>query len=153
VGANRTEKVYTLDNGVNIMPSELARKLHMSNPSARCRLEKYSDPVAVFRVVGSSRSKRTYKCKAYTLSDNTQQTARQIATQYGIPLSTIRNRLSTGVTDIEKLTAMPNKKMQHNLGKLKPAKTILLNSQDNVSQLMKTRNYFDPLSRLLLKTI
>ena len=67
MGANRPQKVYTLDDGQTITPKELAKELRMSVPAARCRLEKYSDKQAVFRIVGSCRPKRTYKCKEYIL--------------------------------------------------------------------------------------
>jgi hypothetical protein len=155
MGANRPQKVYTLDDGQTITPSELAIKLRLSTPAARCRLEKYSNPTSVFRVVGISRSKRTYKCKAYALSDGTWATARQLSEKYEVSLCTIRNRLSNGITDIEKLKRQPNAKKQHNLGKtkVKVKKTIILDSQKKVSQLIQGRNFFDPMSRLLLKTI
>ena len=53
MGAIRPQKIYTLDDGTEITPGELAKELRMSVPAARCRLEKYSDKKAVFRIVGS----------------------------------------------------------------------------------------------------
>ena len=153
MGDNRKQKVYTLDDGTEITPSELALKLRMSTPSARCRLEKYTDPVAVFRKVGDSKPKRTYKCKDYSLSDGTRQTARDLAKKYDVPLCTIRNRLSNGITDIDKLKKLPNSNKQHNLGRRKVESPVPLDSQEKVTKMMHGRNFFCPVSRLLLKVI
>ena len=89
MGANKEQKVYTLDNGVDITPGALAQEVGLSIPAARCRLDKYTSPVDVFRAVGTSTPKRRYKCKAYTLSDGSRQTARELAKKYNIPLSTV----------------------------------------------------------------
>ena len=153
MGDNRKQKVYTLDDGTEITPGELAKKLHMSTPSARCRLEKYTDPVSVFRVVGANRPKRTYKCKEYTLSDGTTQTARKVSNKYGVPLCTCRNRLSNGITDIKRLSKQPNYNKQHNLGGSKVEAPLVLDSHKSVTKMMYGRNYFDEMSRLLLRTI
>ena len=67
MSANKPQKIYTLDNGVTITPCELAKKLRVSVPAARCRLDKFTDPVSVFRVVGANRPKRTYKCNFFKL--------------------------------------------------------------------------------------
>ena len=153
MGDNRKQKIYTLDDGTEITPGELAKKLRMSTPSARCRLEKYTDPVYVFRVVGDNRTKRIYKCKEYTLSDGTRQTARDLAKKYDVPLCTIRNRLSNGITDIDKLKKLPNASKQHNMGKPKVELAMPLDSQKSVTKMMYGRNFFCPLSRLLLRVI
>ena len=153
MGDNRKQKIYTLDDGTEITPGELAKKLRMSTPSARCRLEKYTDPVYVFRVVGDNRTKRIYKCKEYSLSDGTRQTARDLANKYDVSLCTIRNRLSNGITDIDKLKKKPNANKQHNLGRRKVESTLVLDSQKSVTKMMYGRNFFCPLSRLLLRVI
>ena len=153
MGAIRPQKIYTLDDGTEITPSELAKELRMSVPAARCRLEKYSDKKAVFRIVGTCRPKRTYKCKEYTLSDGSRQTARQVSTKYDIPLCTIRNRLSNGITDIDKLKKLPNANKQHNLGRRKIEAPLVLDSQQSVTKMMYGRNFFCPMSRLLLRII
>ena len=154
MGAIRPQKIYTLDNGVKITPSALAQQLRCSVPSARCRLDKYTDHNAVFRVVGASRPKRQYKCKEYTLSDGSRQTARQVADKYNVPLCTIRNRLSNGITAIHLLKKLPNSNKQHRLGKVKVVSAVVsLDSKQKVSQLIKGRNFFCPLSRLLLRVI
>ena len=153
MGAIRPQKIYTLDNGVKITPSALAQQLRCSVPSARCRLDKYTDHNAVFRVVGASRPKRQYKCKEYTLSDGSRQTARQVSKKYDVSLCTIRNRLSNGITDIDKLKKLPNASKQHNMGKPKVELAMPLDSQKSVTKMMYGRNFFCPMSRLLLKVI
>ena len=154
MGDKQPEKVYTLDDGTKMTPSELAKELQMSRPGARCRLEKYKDRVTLLKPVNGHRPHRVYKCKSYTLSDGTRQTARDLVKKYGVPLGTIRNRLSTGITDIDKLKKMPNSKKQRELeGRPKKAHPIVLDSQAKVNQLMQGRNFFDPLSRLLLRII
>ena len=153
MGAIRPQKIYTLDDGTEITPGELAKELRMSVPAARCRLEKYSDKKAVFRIVGSCRPKRTYKCKEYTLSDGSRQTARQVSKKYDVSLCTCRNRLSNGITDIDKLKKLPNSNKQHNLGRRKVEVAMPLDSQEKVTKMMHGRNFFCPMSRLLLKVI
>ena len=153
MGAIRPQKIYTLDDGTEITPGELAKELRMSVPAARCRLEKYSDKKAVFRIVGSCRPKRTYKCKEYTLSDGSRQTARQVSKKYDVSLCTCRNRLSNGITDIDKLKKLPNSNKQHNLGRRKVEVAMPLDSQEKVTKMMHGRNFFCPVSRLLLKVI
>lgn len=154
MGANRPERVYTLDDGTKITPSELAKELHLSKPAARCRLEKYTRRDIVFKPVGTHRPHREYKCKSYRLSDGTNHTAKSLAKKYDVPLCTIRNRLSNGITDIEKLKKLPNSSKQRaKLGKAKKEKPIALDSQEKITKLMYGRNFFDPLSRLLLRII
>jgi len=153
MGANKPQKIYTLDDGTKIRPGDLAKKLRMSVPAARARLDKYTDPVAVFRLVGGDRPKRTYKCKEYTLSDGTTQTARDLCKKYDVPLGTMRNRLSNGITDIDKLKKMPNSSKQHRLGKVRNEAPLVLDSKAKVTKLMYGRNFYDEMSRLLLKTI
>jgi hypothetical protein len=153
MGANKPQKVYTLDDGQAITPNELAKELQMSVPAARCRLEKYSDKKAVFRVVGASRPKRTYKCKEYILSDGSRQTARQVSKKFDVSLCTCRNRLSNGITDINRLSKQPNANKQHNIGKRKVEELLEVDLQKGVTKRMYNRNYFCPLSRLLLKII
>lgn len=94
MGDNRKQKVYTLTDGTQITPSELGVKLKMSTPSARCRLEKYTEPVAVFRSVGATKSKRVYKNKQYTLDDGTVTDAYKVSSAVGITLRNARSRLS-----------------------------------------------------------
>ena len=153
MGANRPQKVYTLDDGQTITPKELAKELRMSVPAARCRLEKYSDKQAVFRIVGSCRPKLTYKCKEYILSDGSKQTARQVSKKYDVALCTCRNRLSNGITDIKRLSKQPNANKQHNIGRRKVEAPLVLDSQQSVTKMMDGRNFFCPMSRLLLRVI
>lgn len=94
MGDNRKQKVYTLTDGTQITPSELGVKLKMSTPSARCRLEKYTEPVAVFRSVGATKSKQVYKNKQYTLDDGTVTDAYKVSSQVGITIRNARSRLS-----------------------------------------------------------
>ncbi len=94
---------------------------------------------------------RAYKCMAFKLSDGTTKTARDVAEKYGVKLSTTRTRLSNGVRDVELLSQQPQESKQNkyrNTGKstdYAPEKTV----KEKVAE----RNYFDPMSRLLLKTI
>ncbi len=92
---------------------------------------------------------RAYKCKVFDLSDGTQQTARDLVAKYQVPLGTTRTRLSNGVRDIEILKQPPNAHKRNNCGASKgtyiPEKTV----KERVAE----RNFFCPMSRLLLRTI
>ena len=153
MGVTRSQKVYTLTNGDKITPGQLAKQLRMSVPSGRCRLEKYSDPESVYRKVGENRPKREYTCKVYTLSDGSSKTAREVSEKYDVPLCNIRNRLSNGITQIKRLKKKPNENKQHRLGVIKSSTTIPLNTKHDVSKVVSSRNFFCPLSRLLLRVI
>jgi hypothetical protein len=81
-------------------------------------------------------------------------TAKDLVEKYDVPLGTTRTRLSNGVRDIEVLKKPPAKqnkyknaggKMYSTPGSYVPDKTV--------KQRVAKRNYFDPLSRLLLKTL
>ncbi len=94
---------------------------------------------------------REYKCKEFELSDGTTHTARTIADKYNVPLGTTRTRLSTGVRDIEVLKKPPAKHKQ-NKYRNKDADSSYVPVETVTARVAK-RNYYDPLSRLLLKTL
>lgn len=50
----KTEEIFTLDDGQKITAKELAKKLRMSNPGARARLLASTDPKVVFRKKGQN---------------------------------------------------------------------------------------------------
>jgi len=140
------EKIYTLDSGMQITPTALATRLGCTTPTARHRLDTYTDDKTIFIPLGKY-TKRQYKCSTYKLSDGSELTAREIAKKYGVALSTTRNRLSNGIVDIEVL-------------KRQPRKTYLTAQIDGseingmrVSEQIKLRNGYCPWSKLILTTI
>ena len=94
---------------------------------------------------------RKYKCKEFELSDGTTHTARTIADKYNVPLSTTRTRLSMGVRDIEVLSKPPAKHKQNKYRNVNGESVYV--PTETVKERVAKRNYYDPLSRLLLKTI
>lgn len=94
---------------------------------------------------------RPYKAKQFKLSDGTSMTAREIAEKYDVKLSTTRTRLSNGVRDVELLNKQPRESRQHATAQRRNADGYIpeLSVKEKVAQ----RNYFDPMSRLLLRTL
>jgi hypothetical protein len=93
---------------------------------------------------------RKYKCKEFKLSDGTVMTARGIVAKYDVPLGTTRTRLSSGVRDINRLNKPPLPHKRNRLGD--PSKKHVIKKEYKVSEIIKGRNFFDPLSRLFLMT-
>jgi len=96
-------------------------------------------------------SERVYKCKSFALSDGTSMTARDIVEKYNVPLGTTRTRLSNGVRDIEVLKKSPAKHKQ-NKYRNKDANSSYV-PVETVKERVAKRNYYCPLSRLLLRII
>lgn len=91
---------------------------------------------------------RVYKCRAFELSDGSVMTAREIVEEYGVPLGTTRNRLSNGVRDIEVLKQPP---LAHKQNKYRNSVSKPYVPEETVKERVAKRNYFCPMSRLVLK--
>ncbi len=94
---------------------------------------------------------REYKCKTFVLSDGTSMTARDLVEKYNVPLGTTRTRLSNGVRDVEVLKKSPAKHKQ-NKYRNKEVDNVYV-PVETVKARVSKRNYYDPLSRLLLKPL
>ena len=144
------EKIYTLDSGMQITPTALATRLGCTTPSARHRLDTYTDDATIFTPLGKHKPKRQYKCSTYKLSDGSELTAREISEKYGVALGTTRNRLSNGVVDVAVLKRQPKGCKQTRLGSQTNGSEI---NGMRVSEQIKLRNGYCPWSKLILTTI
>jgi hypothetical protein len=148
MGDGYKQKEYTLTDGSVWTARSLAKKLNMSSPACRQRLLASDDPKYVMRTVAEAKRKR-YKCKRYTLSDGTTADPNEIAKRFDICPSTMYARLGRGERDIAILSRQPTQGRHPEykggfVRRKKPPK--------EVSALIETRNFYDPMSRLFLMT-
>jgi len=137
----KKEKIYVLDNGSSITAKQLASEVGITIPSARYRLNKYTDEEIVLAPIHSGRPHRNYKCKSYLLSDGARLTAREIASKYQVPLETVRNRLSSGIIEVSKLSKKPSDY------KIRIAKENLQKRRDlaklGLDEILSTKPFYD----------
>ncbi len=126
---NRPIKKFTLDDGTKITPNELAAKVRISNAAARGRLEKSTNPKILFRKAGKRIKKR--ELMKYRCSDGKLRTARDAAKEFGLGLSTMSNRMSRGILNVEDLSRPSGRSKNGEMSKV-------------VSEIVKQRMFFDP---------
>lgn len=139
--------IYTLDDGTEITYKELAVKLRCSDAGARARLDKYSNPKAVFAPMGKI-PKRLKKAKKHKMDDGKEYTAYDISVITGIPVKTIRHRLFAGWDNLERLATPPMKTRSKEY-----KEKLMQTERQMLDRAIKARNYFDDLSRLALRAI
>ena len=137
----RKMKVYRLSDGTRITPRQLAEKLNCSVPSARARLKRSKSPEVVFRPVKLPPEIGTHT--KIPLSNGSFATPYEMSVEYDIHITTVISRVKAGYRDIESLSKKTPKK--------KPEKKWHMNLA--LTKDIGNRNYFDEMSRLLLKTI
>ncbi len=124
----------------------LADKLNCSVSCARQRLISSQDPKKLFAPIGES-LKLKYKKKTYELTEDDKVvftgTAIDIAITYKLCESTVYSRLRKGDRDVKTICKTPNNSRHSSAGRALPA--------TKTSDIIKSRNFFDPMSRLLLK--
>ena len=146
----KKKKEFVLSDNSVWTANTLAKKLNISSSTARQRLKTYSDVDIVMRECERLTSSRKHKSKTFELSDGSVLDARSCAERFDIHPSTMYARLSRGIKDVDKL----GRKIPKQNGHDKQSGYLPFENQTrSVSEMVKKRNYFDPLSRLLLKTI
>ena len=141
-------KEYTLSDGSVWTANKLAKRLNLTETACRYRLENSSDYDWVMRFTNIRKPKRKYVCKKFTLSDGTLMGAEEIAKRFDINTSTMYARLLRGIRDVDKLAKKPTKgKRTDQSGYIR-----IENQPKAVKDFILERNYFDPMSRLFLKT-
>lgn len=145
----RPQKVFTLDDGTEITPNELAKQLRMSKAGAWARLNRYSEPKAVFAKPGCI-PKKFKKRKMYLMDDGKYYSSFQIESITGLKRRLVRQRLNRGWRDWERVRKQPDKTKQR---RQKTAYEIEVVSEQDVQKMIEKRNFNDEMSRLALKVI
>ena len=141
-------KEYTLSDGSVWDANKLAERLNLTPTACRYRLENSSDYDWIMRSTTTRKPKRKYVCKKFTLSDGTSMGAEDIAKRFDVNKSTMYARLLRGIRDVDELAKKPTKGR-----KGEPSGYVRLENQPKaVKDFILERNYFDPMSRLFLKT-
>jgi hypothetical protein len=141
-------KTYRLSNGSKWTAKQVSEALGCSIACARQRLIAHNSVDVIFRPVGGGDSMGSkYKKREYTLTEGDAEvftgTCRDIATKWNLCESTVYHRLRSGNRSIKIICKKANNSQATATKRATP--TI------KPSELIKTRNFFDPLSRLLLK--
>ena len=130
---------YLLDDGAEITAPELSKIIGGTKTCARSRLDSSTDPEFIFRPL--KKGTRRYESRVYKISDGREVTVRELAEEFDIAEQTMYWRLGKGQRDIEKLSKPSGKKLS------------AVKSKKSIAKTVQSRNFYDPLSRLLLKTI
>jgi|14BtaG_2_1085337.scaffolds.fasta_scaffold10914_2 RNA polymerase subunit RPABC4/transcription elongation factor Spt4 len=141
-------KKYKLDDGQIITPVELAKILKCKTPTARSRLNDSSDPQRIFRPY--NQRAKTYKIKKFKLTNGKTFDARELSQQSGVPLHTIRCRLSTGWRDYDKLISPVQSHKASRLGIKKPQEVKMSISAQRI---YSAKPINDPMFRLAMMRI
>jgi hypothetical protein len=139
---------FTLSDGSLWTAQTASEVIGCSVSCMRQRLLSHKDPKVVFRPVGGGDAMGSkYKKREYTLTEGDSEcftgTCRDIATKWNLCESTVYHRLRSGNRSVKIICKKPNNSQATTT---KRAVTTV-----KPSELIKTRNFFDPLSRLLLK--
>ena len=139
-------KKYRLRDGSVWDAGTLAEKVGCSKSCARQRLVSSQDPKKVFAPL-SEALKLKYTKSTYSLTEGNKVvftgTACEIAVKWGVCESTVYSRLRKGSRDV-KVVCKKSTKNTVSKSAAPPTK---------VSDLIQGRNFYDPMSRLFLKTI
>ena len=142
-------KEFTLSDGSVWTARQLAFELGITQTACRCRLSKSNDVAVVMRpkYVLNEKAPKAYKCKEFELSDGSKMTAEECAIKWDVNKSTMYARLLRGIRDIEVLSQKP----KSTVNKLSKGYVKMSFQPKAVRNVIKERNYFDPMSRLFLK--
>ena len=140
------EREYTLSDGSIWTARQVGEFLDITSEGARYRLKQSTDIEFVFQKKGSKGAKPIIrnKTKKFTVSDGCCLNARELAKKYNVNQSTMYARLSRGIRDVKKLSQKAQNSGGYDSHKEQPSKV-----QKNIMD----RNFYDPMSRLFLKTI
>ena len=142
-------KEFTLSDGSVWTARQLAFELGITQTACRYRLCKSNDVAVVMRpkYVLNAKAPKAYECKEFELSDGSKMTAQEIAKKYDINTSTIYARLLRNIKDINVLSQKP----RNTANKSSKGYVKMSFQPKAVRNVIKERNYFDPMSRLFLK--
>ena len=133
------EKKYELDDGSLVSAADVAKKVGLSQQTARSRLKRYTNPADIFRPA------RTYSTQHSALSmmcsDGVARTPRQVEKEFGTPTQLVSTRMrrlrvkGVEVADLKHLIRETQRKPRddHEADVPKPSMKIL-----------KDRMFFDP---------
>jgi hypothetical protein len=141
-------KIFTLSDGSQWSAKSASDKIGCSVSCMRQRLITHKDPEIVFRPLpGGDSLGSKYKKRVYTLTEGDTEcftgTARDIAIKWNLSESTVYHRLRNGNRSVNIICKKPNNS--------KATATKRATPTIKPSELILSRNFFDPLSRLLLK--
>lgn len=139
---------FILSDGSQWSAQTASEVIGCSVSCMRQRLITHKDPAMVFRPVGRGDSLGSkYKKRIYNLTEGDKEvfvgTCRDIALKWGLCESTVYHRLRSSNRSVQIICKKPNNSQS----------TVTKRAVPTVkpSELIMSRNYFDPLSRLLLK--
>jgi hypothetical protein len=140
--------IFTLDDNSQWTAQSASEKIGCSVSCARQRLLAHKDPKMVFRPVSGGDSMGTkYKKRVYVLTEGDAEcftgTTRDIATKWNLCESTVYHRLRSGNRSVKIICKKANNSQATTTKRATPPV--------KPSDLILKRNFFDPLSRLLLK--
>ena len=144
-------KEFTLSDGSVWTARQLAFELGITQTACRYRLCKSNDVAVVMRpkyvLNAKAKPHKPYQCKQFLLSDGSKMTAEECAIKWDINKSTMYARLLRGIREIEVLSQKP----KSTVNKLSNGYVKMSFQPKAVRNVIKERNYFDPMSRLFLK--
>ena len=142
---------YHLSDGSIWTARQLAFELGITQTACRYRLCKSNDVAVVMRpkyvLNAKAKPHKPYQCKQFLLSDGSKMTAEECAIKWDVNKSTMYARLLRGIRDIEVLSQKP----KSTVNKLSNGYVKMSFQPKAVRNVIKERNYFDPMSRLFLK--
>jgi len=92
---------------------------------------------------------KTYSICNGNINGKTDVTITEMSNAWGLSRNTLYSRLNRGIFDVDKLS---RKLDGRGVGK-QLSQDPIIKKQLNLEERMKQRNFYEPLSRLLLKTI
>jgi predicted DNA-binding protein YlxM (UPF0122 family) len=92
---------------------------------------------------------KTYHIRNGNINGKTDVTIAEMADAWGLSKNTLYSRLNRGMFDVEKLS----RKLDGRGGGKQLSQDPIIKKQLNLEERIKQRNFYEPLSRLLLKTI
>jgi hypothetical protein len=142
-------QVFILDDKSEWTCQSASEKIGCSTNCARQRLLASTSPERVFRPIGGADSGGTkYKKREYTLTKGDEEcftgTARDISIAWNLCESTVYHRLRNGNRSIKIICKPANNSLATTTKRATPPV--------KPSELIMSRNYFCPMSRLFLKT-
>ena len=142
---------YHLSDGSIWTARQLAFELGITQTACRYRLCKSNDVAVVMRpkyvLNAKAKPHKPYQCKQFLLSDGSKMTAEECAIKWDINKSTMYARLLRGIREIEVLSQKP----KSTVNKLSNGYVKMSFQPKAVRNVIKERNFFDPMSRLFLK--
>ena len=144
-------KEFVLSDNSVWTARQLSFELGITQTACRYRLCKSNDVAVVMRpkyvLNAKAKPHKPYQCKQFLLSDGSKMTAEECAIKWDINKSTMYARLLRGIREIEVLSQKP----KSTVNKLSNGYVKMSFQPKAVRNVIKERNYFDPMSSLFLK--